>query len=43
MGKKNNQNFVQIPHFRLIQMLQYKAETEGIEGVGLHLIRSNAL
>jgi len=30
MGKKNNQNFVQIPHFKLIQMLQYKAETEGI-------------
>lgn len=30
MGKKNNQNFVQIPHFKLIQMLQYKAEAEGI-------------
>ncbi|MCX9082730.1 MAG: transposase [Candidatus Methanoperedens sp.] len=30
MGKKNNQNFVQIPHVKLIQMLQYKAETEGI-------------
>ena len=30
MGKKNNQNFVQIPHFKLIQMVQYKAETEGI-------------
>ena len=30
MGKKNNQNFVQIPHYKLIQMLQYKAETEGI-------------
>ena len=30
MGKKNNQNFVQIPHFKLIQMIQYKAETEGI-------------
>lgn len=30
LGKKNNQNFVQIPHYKLIQMLQYKAETEGI-------------
>lgn len=30
MGKRNNQNFVQIPHSRLIQMLQYKAEAEGI-------------
>lgn len=26
LGKKNNQNFVQIPYNRLIQMLQYKAE-----------------
>ena len=41
MGKKNNQNFVQIPPFKLIQMLQYKAE--GIEGVELHPIKSNAL
>lgn len=31
MGKKNNQNFVQIPHYRLIEMLQYKAEAEGIK------------
>ncbi len=30
MGKKNNQNFVSIPHYRLIQMLQYKAEECGI-------------
>lgn len=30
MGTRNNQNFVQIPHFKLIQMLQYKAEAEGI-------------
>ena len=30
MGKRNNQNFVQIPHYRLIEMLQYKAEAEGI-------------
>ena len=42
MGQKSNQNFVQIPPFKLIQMLQYKAE-EGIEGVDLHPIRSNAL
>ena len=30
MGKRNNQNFVQIPHYKLIEMLQYKAQTEGI-------------
>ncbi len=30
MGKRNNQNFCQIPHARLISMLQYKAELVGI-------------
>ena len=30
MGKRNNPNFVQIPHYKLIEMLQYKAEAEGI-------------
>lgn len=30
LGKRNNQNFVQIPHARFIQMLTYKAEREGI-------------
>ncbi len=30
MGKRNNQNFVQIPHTRFIQMLTYKAELAGI-------------
>src|SRR6266699_4448589 len=30
MGKRNNQQFVQIPHVRLIQMLTYKAELVGI-------------
>src|SRR5437763_36838 len=30
MGKRNNQNFVQIPHARFIQMLCYKAELVGI-------------
>lgn len=30
MGKRNNQQFVQIPHARLIQMLCYKAELVGI-------------
>ncbi len=29
-GKRNNQNFCQIPHARLIQMLTYKAELVGI-------------
>ena len=29
IGKKNNQKFVQIPHARLIQMLQYKFEEIG--------------
>lgn len=31
MGKRNNQNFVQIPHARLIEVLSYKAELVGIE------------
>jgi putative transposase len=30
MGKRNNQNFVQIPHARFITMLAYKAELVGI-------------
>jgi putative transposase len=30
IGKKNNQNFVNIPHTKLIQMLEYKAKLEGI-------------
>lgn len=30
MGKRNNQNFVQIPHARLVEMLRYKAELQGI-------------
>src|SRR5712692_5688978 len=30
MGKRNNQNFVQIPHARFIDMLMYKAELVGI-------------
>lgn len=30
LGKRNNQNFVQIPHTRLIEMLQYKCKMNGI-------------
>ncbi len=30
MGKKNNQEFVQLPHARFIEMLTYKAEAVGI-------------
>jgi putative transposase len=30
MGKRKNQTFVQIPHSRFIQMLQYKAQLVGI-------------
>jgi putative transposase len=30
LGKRNNQNFVTIPHARFIQMLSYKAELVGI-------------
>ncbi len=33
MGKRNNQNFVQIPHARFIAMLTYKAELVGIQVV----------
>jgi len=35
MGKRNNQNFVQIPHARFIDMLTYKASLVGI-GVEVH-------
>ncbi len=31
MGKRNNQNFVGVPFYRLIQKIQYKAELAGIE------------
>jgi putative transposase len=31
MGKRNNQNFVQVPHARFIDMLTYKAELVGIQ------------
>jgi putative transposase len=31
IGKRNNQNFVQIPHSRFIEMLNYKAQLVGIE------------
>ena len=30
MSKKNNQNFVNIPHSRFIEMISYKCEIEGI-------------
>jgi putative transposase len=30
MGKRNNQNFVSVPHARFIDMLTYKAELVGI-------------
>lgn len=31
IGKRNNQNFVQIPHTQFMEMLTYKAKLEGIE------------
>lgn len=31
MGKRNNQNFVQIPHKKLIDMTRYKAQEYGID------------
>ena len=33
MGKRNNQNFVQIPHARFIEIVTYKAALAGIEVV----------
>lgn len=33
MGKKNNQNFVQIPFNQFIQMLEYKARIKGVDVV----------
>jgi putative transposase len=31
IGKRNNQQFVQVPHARFIEMLTYKAKEQGIE------------
>ena len=31
LGKRNNQNFVQVPHARFVNMLKYKAEMVGIK------------
>jgi putative transposase len=31
MGKRNNQNFVSVPHARFIEMLAYKADLVGIQ------------
>jgi putative transposase len=31
LGKRGNQNFVQVPHARFIEMLAYKAELVGIQ------------
>ncbi len=31
LGKRNNQNFVQIPHHKFIEQLKYKAELAGIK------------
>jgi putative transposase len=31
LGKRNNQNFVTIPFYKLIQQLDYKAEEQGIK------------
>ncbi len=33
IGKKNNQNFVSVPFNKLIEMLKYKAEEEGIKTI----------
>jgi len=33
IGKRNNQNFVQIPFYKYIQMLEYKCK---LEGIGFH-------
>uniref|UniRef100_UPI0038995BED zinc ribbon domain-containing protein n=1 Tax=Aerosakkonema funiforme TaxID=1246630 RepID=UPI0038995BED len=31
LGQRNNQQFVNIPHYRLIEMLTYKAQLKGIQ------------
>ena len=38
IGRRNNQNFVQVPHARFIEMLTYKAELVGIQVI---LTRAN--
>ena len=36
IGKRNNQNFVQIPHAKLIEMLEYKCQLGGIKLVSVN-------
>ena len=36
IGKRNNQNFVQIPHTKLIEMLDYKCQLAGIKLVTIN-------
>ena len=31
IGKRNNQNFIDIPHMKFVMMLTYKCKLEGIE------------
>ncbi|NEP79994.1 MAG: IS200/IS605 family element transposase accessory protein TnpB [Okeania sp. SIO3C4] len=33
LGKKNNRQFVNIPHYKLIEMLRYKAQLRGIKEI----------
>ena len=51
-GKKNNQNFTQIPHYKLIQQITYKCQLAGVKVIEmdivtpvklLHLINSHQL
>ncbi|MCL2933584.1 MAG: IS200/IS605 family accessory protein TnpB-related protein [Trichodesmium sp. MAG_R03] len=52
IGKKNNQNFTQIPHYKLIQQITYKCQLAGLKVIEtdivtpvklLHLTKSSQL
>jgi putative transposase len=38
IGRRNNQNFVSVPHNKLIGMIQYKAEEKGIK---VHIVEES--
>jgi len=38
IGKKNNQNFTQIPHYKLIQQITYKCQLVGVKVIETDIV-----
>ena len=38
IGKKNNQNFTQIPHYKLIQQITYKCQLAGVKVIETDIV-----